>query len=378
MKRFPIPTSRGWIIIGGGVALFIAGAALGFVDLIRAGAFALLLALGMWLVVRLAVPSGLAVRRTLLPSPPRVDVSSDVAVELESPRSSWLPATITEGGNTRPHEFNVSRVESGTSYLDYSYTPRTRGRWDAGPLTVSLRDPLGLMRVDGRHGDSDAWLVWPQVEQLDGSAPVMLGDGEEALPRLNVMNAGVPGAGIREYTQGDDIRLVHWAATAHRGELMVRQLEPPARPALILALAGHVDGFGSDDGFEFLVRAMASTVSHFAAAGTEFEARIGDVTTRDRDTAMDELAQVTQCEIDASIPGDRTIVAFVHSTSTLVPAPPRQYAAVAVVSGPDARATVERYRAAGWSALAVRQEVAGNRRVADVMNPLIHALEGAR
>jgi uncharacterized protein (DUF58 family) len=41
---------------------------------------------------------------------------------------------------------------------------------------------------------------------------------------------------IREYVAGDPIKLVHWAATARAGELMVKELEAPVAPALCLAV----------------------------------------------------------------------------------------------------------------------------------------------
>lgn len=41
---------------------------------------------------------------------------------------------------------------------------------------------------------------------------------------------------IREYVAGDPIKLVHWAATARAGELMVKELESPVAPVLCLAV----------------------------------------------------------------------------------------------------------------------------------------------
>jgi uncharacterized protein (DUF58 family) len=39
---------------------------------------------------------------------------------------------------------------------------------------------------------------------------------------------------IREYVAGDPIKLVHWAATARAGELMVKELESPTAPLLVI------------------------------------------------------------------------------------------------------------------------------------------------
>ncbi len=41
---------------------------------------------------------------------------------------------------------------------------------------------------------------------------------------------------MREYVDGDPIRLVHWPATARTGTVMVRELEGPQRPRLVVVV----------------------------------------------------------------------------------------------------------------------------------------------
>jgi uncharacterized protein (DUF58 family) len=42
--------------------------------------------------------------------------------------------------------------------------------------------------------------------------------------------------GVREYVDGDPIRRLHWPASANRGALMVRELEGPRRPHLVVVV----------------------------------------------------------------------------------------------------------------------------------------------
>jgi uncharacterized protein (DUF58 family) len=42
--------------------------------------------------------------------------------------------------------------------------------------------------------------------------------------------------GVREYVDGDPIRLVHWPSTARSGSVMVRELEGPEQPRLVLVV----------------------------------------------------------------------------------------------------------------------------------------------
>ena len=65
---------------------------------------------------------------------------------------------------------------------------------------------------------------------------------------------------IREYTAGDPIKLVHWAATARAGELMVKELEAPVAPMLCIAV--DLRGHDAD-----LVEGAASRAAGLARAG---------------------------------------------------------------------------------------------------------------
>ena len=71
----------------------------------------------------------------------------------------------------------------------------------------------------------------PRVEPLGGGHP--RGDGvgaEGAIPHMVALH-GEDDVAIRTYRDGDDLRRIHWPATAHRGELMVRQEDRPGPPA---------------------------------------------------------------------------------------------------------------------------------------------------
>nr|WP_306238860.1 DUF58 domain-containing protein [Ornithinimicrobium cryptoxanthini] len=75
---------------------------------------------------------------------------------------------------------------------------------------------------------------------------------------------------IRQYRDGDELRRVHWPATAHRGEIMVRQEDRPARRRAVLLLdsrAGAYPGTGFQPAFEWAVSAIASLARHLIKDG---------------------------------------------------------------------------------------------------------------
>ena len=82
----------------------------------------------------------------------------------------------------------------------------------------------------------------------------------------------------REYRTGDDLRRVHWRATAQAGELMVRREEQPwrSRATIVLDLreVAHA-GEGSASSLEFAVSAAASIAIHLVRRG--FAVRVVDV-----------------------------------------------------------------------------------------------------
>jgi uncharacterized protein (DUF58 family) len=75
---------------------------------------------------------------------------------------------------------------------------------------------------------------------------------------------------IRAYRDGDDLRRIHWPATAKTGELMVRQEDRPARRRAAIVLdsrsRGH-HGTGSSGSFEWAVTACASVAVHLLEQG---------------------------------------------------------------------------------------------------------------
>jgi uncharacterized protein (DUF58 family) len=166
-----------------------------------------------------------------------------------------------------------------TVRLEYRLRMPRRGVYSAGPLRIGVTDPFGLARIDREIGTGHEIVVTPRVTPLDaalGSAASI--DGVvHGLQRRTHPNSDELIA--REYRYGDPLRRVNWAATARRGELMVREEEqrgdPEARILLDTTLAGrpHVSALrrendeGTDFGFELGVEVAASIAVHLLERG---------------------------------------------------------------------------------------------------------------
>jgi uncharacterized protein (DUF58 family) len=80
--------------------------------------------------------------------------------------------------------------------------------------------------------------------------PVLLPVPDEAFASLT--RAAAPGAGdtvraVRPYVPGDPARLVHWPTSARRGELVVREHEPPPTVGVALVVDVTAGGAAAED-----------------------------------------------------------------------------------------------------------------------------------
>jgi len=97
-----------------------------------------------------------------------------------------------------------------------------------GPLTGSghniTGDPLGLFARRRAIEKHDLSLVLPRFTALRERPMTREIDAAVTAPRAG---SGTEIFGVREYRPGDALRRIHWRSTARRGELIVREFEPP-------------------------------------------------------------------------------------------------------------------------------------------------------
>lgn len=152
----------------------------------------------------------------------------------------------------------------------YPIHGRARGRAAIGPLRVIVTDPFGTARHVREFSTTTSLLVTPRVEPLDGSsgAPAAGGRGDASFRSLAAR--GDDDVLPREHRPGDDMRRIHWRATARQGELMVRREELSWHSSLVVVLddrsAAH-HGSGATSTFEWAVSAAASIAVHHLRRG---------------------------------------------------------------------------------------------------------------
>jgi uncharacterized protein (DUF58 family) len=284
-------TVRGRCLVAAGGTMVALGALLGERSLVQVGVFVLALpVLSAVLVARERFR--LSSRRTVTPS--RVPRGSGAEVRLDvtnadrRPGGLWLLSEQLPAELGPPPQFVLERLAGrATATLHYRVPGSRRGRHQLGPLRLRLVDPFGLVERMVAGVDTAPLLVVPRVRPLGRGGPSggHGGGGEGARRSLAVH--GEDDVSARQYRQGDDLRKVHWRATARAGELMVRLEERPWRSQATLLLdarsRGHLvlrreagarwpgpvgDPCPPTDSLEWMVEAAASIGVSMAGRGS--------------------------------------------------------------------------------------------------------------
>ncbi len=163
--------------------------------------------------------------------------------------------------------------------LSYTVEGERRGIHPIGPLQVTSTDPFGLARRTTVFGERTPVTVAPAVIDL----PPLNNFAGEAGGTLHTTNnqlgQGADNLIARPYVPGDSMRRIHWRATAHRDELMVRQEEQESTPEATVVMDRGVLRFspeamqapGADPGFEAAVSACVSVVTRLVHDGYAVE-----------------------------------------------------------------------------------------------------------
>ena len=152
----------------------------------------------------------------------------------------------------------------------YPISGRQRGRTKVGPLTVRMSDPFGMSSSTRSFTSTNSVVVTPEVVPL-GSPGASRTPGGQADTMYRALAArGDDDLLPREHRAGDDIRRIHWRATARQGELMVRREEQAWHSAMTVILDDRApahQGTGPASTFEWAVSAAASIAVHYLRQG---------------------------------------------------------------------------------------------------------------
>lgn len=253
-------TRSGRRLLGGSIALLVAGRVLGLVELAVVAA-AGLLALGVAVLRARFLRPDIEVTRTVRPT--RVHVGGTSRVEVAVANRGRRPTavmTLLDRVNGLPGaELHVAPLQPGEQNAAAYHLPaKRRGLVRLGPVEATVADPLGLARRTRPVADVAEVTVLPPIDDI---SPMGRTAGREVV--AGAAARPLPGRGgddfhaLRPYVVGDDLRRVHWPSSARTGELVVRHDEDQQRGrATILLDTRRL--VGDLDLFDRMVSAAAS------------------------------------------------------------------------------------------------------------------------
>jgi uncharacterized protein (DUF58 family) len=154
--------------------------------------------------------------------------------------------------------------------LDFTLRPSRRGSWTVGPLTILYKDPFGVAALKGEDESKASFLVYPRSERL--VLPQVTSTRRTMSRSARRRLTGTQGEDfytLREYVEGDDLRRIHWPATAKRGRYMIRQEETPWQAGATVVLDDRADACPAS-AWERAVEAAASLADLYARSGYTF------------------------------------------------------------------------------------------------------------
>jgi uncharacterized protein (DUF58 family) len=208
------------------------------------------------------------------PRPAHATEGDRVRLAVAVTRGSRVPAAsvVVRGtlGRLGPVECRLrGRGRGADTTVDLGRLPR--GRYAISDTSLVLGDHLGLQSVELAPAvQGDALVVYPRLVELGSlfsDAGRIGSDGRRLLLRRQ---AGFEFHSVREYTQGESLRRVHWPTTARRGQLMVKELEDTPRDAVAIVLdcdPAGATGTPPDSSFDLAVRAAGSVLRAYVSRG---------------------------------------------------------------------------------------------------------------
>jgi uncharacterized protein (DUF58 family) len=236
-----VPRWRLLVALGAGaalIALTVVSALLWPVALVYHGVLA-------WVAVRdarrLPVPDRFVASREL-PRPLSLGAAQTVLVGLSCPEAAGLRCAVADHvpADLAPAPRSVAGTfdSGGQLIVEYGVRPPRRGVYELPAIDLRVWGPDGWWLRQCRLPVADRAAVYPDVLAIR-RWQLTLRRGVRALPgqrRARPPGAATTPGALRDYLPGDDVRRVHWKATARRDHPIVAELEAERGQQVVLAL----------------------------------------------------------------------------------------------------------------------------------------------
>jgi len=163
---------------------------------------------------------------SISPQPAHVGDTLTIAPQLENFGPTWSL-------DFKPNPKLGTATRIGETDLNYAAVAKSRGNFEFGEILAHHEDILGFARTTVTWTIPQLITIYPRLFDL---VVPHSGTGSGAGRGFFSAPASSDDVTLRTYVRGDEIRRIHWAATARQGELMVRSEESSAQNVLSIVL----------------------------------------------------------------------------------------------------------------------------------------------
>ena len=195
-----------------------------------------IVALTIWDGIRVSQNKVTITRKPLA----RLSVGRDNTVHLNV--ASQNPAII-QVKDEYPLQFAVDREVLEASLpantnneLSYTIHPNSRGEYQWGDIAVRQLGNWGLAWRSWQADGKQKVAVYPDLIGLRSLSIKLTLGNTGAMRQARKLGNGTEFAELKQYNQGDDVRLIDWKATARRNRPLLRALEPEQEQTLFILL----------------------------------------------------------------------------------------------------------------------------------------------
>ncbi len=162
-----------------------------------------------------------------------LEVSDEVPMVMPLVRGALMPTHAPQVG-TLDSALSLRWYERVSRHYELECT--ARGIYTLGPVHLKSGDVFTLFEARESRENPDRLVVYPRLWPLeDLGLPSKEPFGERKAHR-RLLEDPLRTIGVRDYHPEDDLRHIHWKATAHRGDLQVRVFEPATTLNLVILL----------------------------------------------------------------------------------------------------------------------------------------------
>ncbi|MEW6406976.1 MAG: DUF58 domain-containing protein [Chloroflexota bacterium] len=144
--------------------------------------------------------------------------------------SGILPATWIElvdhstlPGYTAARAISAEGNETNSWHTNGACT--RRGIYQLGGTTLRSGDPFGIYTVEVHWPECSKMVVMPPIIPLSSIDIMPVGGMSEGRPRPNLLEQTVNASSVRQYVQGDSMKLIHWPTTARHNQFYTRLMD---------------------------------------------------------------------------------------------------------------------------------------------------------